>query len=48
MKCGGASMNLITAIILSLWLTGWMLAAAWELLKARAVKVNHSITASED
>jgi hypothetical protein len=36
-------MNLITAIILSLWLTGWAMASVREILKARTVKVNHSI-----
>jgi hypothetical protein len=41
-------MNFITAIILSLGLSGWVLAAAREMFKAVAVKVNHSITVSEE
>jgi hypothetical protein len=36
-------MNLITAIILGLWITGWALASVREILKARTEKVNHSI-----
>jgi len=41
-------MNLITAILLGLWVSGWTLAAARELLQARAVRVNDIITSGEE
>jgi hypothetical protein len=41
-------MNLIAALLVSLWVSGWALASVREILKARHVAVNHRITLGED
>jgi hypothetical protein len=41
-------MNLIAAIILGLWVAIWTLASVREILMARVVRVERSITSGEE
>jgi hypothetical protein len=41
-------MNLIAAILVSLWVSGWALASVREILRARIVNVDHRITSGEE
>ncbi len=41
-------MNLISAILVHLWMVGWALARVREILGARIVKVDHQISSGEE